>query len=361
MKTVISEFKADTATAVESTPRADTVPFVSVIMPVRNEEKSIEECLRRLVNQTYRKDRYEIIIVDGLSEDRTRDIVQEHAIAEHKKSGLRIRLLDNAKRCLYPALNIGVKAARGDIVMRVDGRSICPFDYIEKCVNTLLETGAHNVGGMQKAVGRNLTQKAVACAMSHPFGVGNAQYRVGKTSGCVDTVYLGCFRRDVFDRVGLFDENSSVISEDSDMNRRIREAGGKVFLNCDIKVGYYPRDTLKEHVRIYFIWGKARAAFFLKHKGLTSWRQLVPPLFTMTILLGLLALPFSGFVRLGFSFLLLFYLLCDFVVAGILAVRERNMNLLPLLLLIFPAMHFAWGAGFWTGLLARNKGENYWR
>jgi glycosyltransferase involved in cell wall biosynthesis len=330
-------------------------------MPVRNEEKHINQCLSQLVRQTYPKDRTEIIVVDGMSEDNTRRIVTEFSRAQKRTKGPDIRLVDNPKRNLYAALNLGIKRANGDVILRVDGRSICHVDYVDRCVETLLETGADNVGGMQKPVGRTLTQKAIALAMSHPFGVGNAKYRVARKSGYADTVYLGCFRREVLDRIGGFDEESRVISEDSDFNERIKRAGGKVYLNCDIKVDYYPRDTIRQHCKIYFIWGKARAGFFRKHRRLTSWRQLAPPLFVVITMLLLIGAVLSSVARLFLTIAALSYFFCDLLVAGYLAVRERNLAFFPLLIVVFPTMHFAWGLGFLLGLTCRLAGENYWR
>jgi succinoglycan biosynthesis protein ExoA len=263
--------------------------MVSVVIAVRNEQTHIEACLHHLARQTYPKEAMEVIVVDGKSDDRTREIVQS-AIARQDFPYL--KLLDNPRRQRASALNIGVQHARGDFVVRVDGRTIVPEDYIERCVATSINTGADNVGGMQKAIvsrngdrRRRLTQEAIGIALCHPFGVGNAQFRLGGKSGYADTVYLGCFRREIFQKVGLFDEHAPVISEDSDLNYRIRKAGGKVHFNKDIVAYYYPRDNIRDLSRLYFRYGGAKAGNLLKTKNLTAWRQWVPPVFLATIVL----------------------------------------------------------------------------
>jgi len=213
---------------------------ISIIVPTKNEEEHIGECLAGILKQNVSKDMCEVIVVDGMSMDNTRNIIDKY------KGKLNIRVLIDKEKQRVSGINLGIKASRGNIVMRVDSRSVLSDKYIEQCVKTLDETKADNVGGIQKPLARNIRQEAIGIALSHPFGIGDAQFRLGKKSGFVDTVYLGCFRREVFDKVGLFDEEAPVISEDSDMNQRIRAVGGKVYLNKDIVVGYYPRDKFKE-------------------------------------------------------------------------------------------------------------------
>jgi len=346
-------------------------PFLSVIIPIRNEERNIESCLTRILNQTYPSDRLEILVIDGMSTDGTRRLVGR--IIEG--APVSIRLIDNPKGQRASALNIGVREARGEIILRVDARTIIGPDYIERCVATLLLTGADNVGGVQRpvtfaaasAADYTTAQHAIGIAMSHPFGVGNAQFRLGKRSGYVDTVYLGCFRREVFDRVGLFDEEAPVISEDSDMNQRIRAAGGKVFLDKDIIAYYIPRDKISDLWRLYFRYGGCRAGNLIKNRRLTAWRQYVPPLF----LLGLILLPAAGFFFEPFFYLWLVmagaYFCADLLVSLYLSSRyggRVNGLSRPALFLhlfaAFPTMHFSWAMGFWRRLFQRPRPGEYW-
>jgi glycosyltransferase involved in cell wall biosynthesis len=386
-------------------------PMLSIIIPVRNEEARIEECLNQLTYQGYAKSRIEILVVDGMSKDKTREIVTRYSEFLNRKSGLVIRLLDNPKVQRTSALNIGINDAKGDVIFRIDARTIIPPDYIEKCLKTLIEKGADNVGGVQKPIiqgsrfevqslrlstghkkpsieHRTLTQMAIGIALSHPFGIGDAQFRLGKRSGLVDTVYPGCFRKEIFNKVGLFDEESPIISEDSDMNYRIRKAGGKVYLNKDIVAYYYPRDTFKDLWKLYFRYGGAKAGNLIKRGRLTAWRQLVPA----TFLLSLIVLPILGISGKMFLYLWFFivgsYITIDFFLSLVSAFTANISNFLPLvspivanpeipshewklslrqrlslfwrLQTVFPTIHFSWALGFWRRLLERPKLGEYW-
>jgi succinoglycan biosynthesis protein ExoA len=325
-------------------------PHVSVIVPVRNEERYLGRCLSRLLAQDYPRDRFEIVVVDGLSEDRTRQVVQD-LLRDRAAIPPVLRMIDDPARERATALNAGVRAAAGDVIMRVDARSILPVDYVRKCVETLEATGADNVGGIQQPIADSPMQEAIGLAMSHPFGVGDAQFRIGRKSGFVDTVYLGSFRREVFARVGLFDDVVPVLSEDSDLNERIREHGGTVYLNAEIRAGYYPRDTLAGLIVLYGRYGVARAGNVLKHRRMTSWRQAVPPLFVLALAaLGGLTVVHGAF-GLGFAAVLGTYVLCDVVAATSLAATHGKWHLWPRLIAVFPCMHVAWAIGFFQGLI----------
>jgi succinoglycan biosynthesis protein ExoA len=325
-------------------------PRVSLIVPVRNEERYVERCLSRLLSQDYPADLLEILVVDCQSEDRTREIIR--GVQGRAAMPPVLRLIDDPGRERTTALNLGIRASTGDVIMRVDARSIVPLDYVRKCVETLVATGADNVGGIQQPVAESPMQEAIGLAMSHPFGAGDAQFRVGKSSGFVDTVYLGSFRREVFRRVGLFDDIVPVLSEDSDINQRIRDHGGKVYLNTEIRAGYYPRDTLPDLIALYFRYGVARAGNVWKHRRLSAWRQAVPPLLVLALVtLGALA-PVHEIAGWGFAIVAGAYVLTDVGVGTILSARGGRWRLWPRLLAVFPCMHFAWALGFFRGLIA---------
>jgi len=333
-------------------------PRVSVIVPVRNEERYISGCLARILGQDYPVELLEVLVVDCLSEDRTREIVRslQDEGARNVRGGATpwptLRLIDARAGERPSALNIGIRAAVGDVIVRVDARSMVPLDYIRKCVETLDATGADNVGGIQQPIADSPMQEAIGLAMSHPFGVGNAQFRVGKKSGFVDTVYLGTFRREVFSKVGLFDDAVLVLSEDSDINQRIRDHGGTVYLNAEIRASYYPRDTLRDLIALYFRYGVARAGNVLKHRKLSAWRQAVPPLFVLSLAtLGFLAVVHEAF-GVGFAIVLGAYILGDLGVSAVLCAGHGKWHLWPRLLAVFPCMHFAWALGLFNGLIA---------
>lgn len=326
-----------------------TRPLVSVVIPVRNEEANIGPLLQAILDQTYPLDRLEILVCDGMSEDGTRDEIerfrQEHVIPP-------TRVLDNPRRKQESALNIGVKEAAGEVILRLDGRSRPPKDYVERCVDLLERTGADNVGGVQAARGATPTQTAIALAMTHPFGVGNAPFRTGSYSGPVESVYLGCFPRSVFDRVGMFDEETAVISEDSDINHRIRETGGTVFNDSSIQVGYLARETLRSLWKLCFDYGRRRAGFMLKHRRFSAWRQLVPPAFVLTLAVLGVAAWFSSLAAIALALVAGSYVLAAAVAAISTAARSSSPGLAVKLAVAFPSMHLSYGAGFfWECLM----------
>lgn len=352
-------------------------PLVSLIIPIKNEEGCINKCLSEISNQTYPSDKTELLVVDGMSTDSTRERISRFGA----ESGCtNFRIIDNPKRQRASALNAGIMEAKGDIILRIDARTIIPPDYVEKCVETLEESGADNVGGVQRPKvdalnPENLTQFAIGIAMSHHFGVGNARFRTGRKSGFTDTVYLGCFRRELFEKAGLFDEESAVISEDADMNYRIRQAGGKIYLNKDVVAYYYPRSSLKELWKLYFRYGGAKAGNLIKRGKLTAWRQYVPPFFLLTLVL----LPLLGLVNRLFFFL--WFAVCgSYLLATLLASvhavlsskrvyaghdmetlsSKDRIRVFCRLLLAFPTMHISWALGFWRRLMQRPKPGEYW-
>lgn len=330
-------------------------PRVSVLIPVRNEARHVGTCLEALCHTRYPSERLEILVIDGESEDDTLAVVERFA-----GDGLPIRLLHNARRQRCAGLNLGVAAARGDIILRLDARSIAPASYIPQCVQTLLATGACNVGGVVKPLHHTPTQQAIGLAMAHPFGVGNAAFRLGGRAGPVESVYLGCWRREVFERVGLFDEAAPVISEDSDLNHRIQQAGGTLYLNPAIEIFYSPRESFPALARLYFRYGGARAGFILKHGKPTAVRQLVPVgALVVGTGLGILSFIHPGFL-LAEAGLLGLYAVCDLSVSARLSLRHQKLALLLRLLVAFPCMHVSYALGFLRRLVQRPQPGRYW-
>ena len=332
-----------------------TLPFVSVIVTVRNEEGVIQRCLSQIQSQSYPHDRLELVVADGQSVDRTIELIRNYSLDR-----IPIQLIQVGSAGRAQGLNAAIIASRGDVILRLDARAVICQDYVEKCVQTLLESGADNVGGQQRPLWTTCKQQAIGLALSHPFGVGDARFRLGGESGYVDTVYLGCFWRKVFDKIGLYDESAPVISEDSELNQRILQAGGKIYYNSEIVAHYYPRNNFFDQWRIYFRYGGARAGNFLKHKELTSWRQLVAPTFILAnVLLISLSLLHSLFI-LAWTAMTLAYLLTNTLVSTSLAHTHRRLALFPMLWIAFQCMHIAWGTGFWKRLLVPSRAGTYW-
>ena len=240
-------------------------------MPCYNEEKYIANSLESLLDDYCLKN-CEIIVVDGMSEDETQDIVNSLI-----KKGLPIRLFRNEKKLQVHGLNLALSKAKGEIIIRADAHCLYPSGYIKKCVDLLMTEDALNVGGMMKPQGEKTVQKAIGLALKHPVGVGDAKWHLGNYSGYADTVYLGTFRKELFKDIGLYDLRSSA-NEDAELNLRILKAGGKVYLDSSIEVIYFPRESLKELAIQYFRYGRGRCYTTLKHRKMTSFRQIAPVL-----------------------------------------------------------------------------------
>ena len=330
-------------------------PFVSVVLAVRNEEANIQRILEQIFGQDYPPHLVEVIVVDGQSADRTAEIAASFSRSNRTPTVIRL-----SARGRSQGLNRGIRAAKGEVIVRVDARTSIASDYISRCVETLERTAADNVGGVQRPIAESRRQEAIGLALSHPFGVGNAQFRLGNRSGFVDSVYLGCFRREIFEKVGFFDEQAAVISEDSDINQRIRSAGGKVYLNTDIVAYYYPRESFSEFWSLYYRYGGARVGNLLKHKNLTSWRQLVAPMFLLTVVVSaVLSLVDYRYYYLLLT-VLLAYLAASASVSTAIGMGRKKPYLVALLMCAFACMHFAWGLGFWRRLIVPEKAGTYW-
>jgi glycosyltransferase involved in cell wall biosynthesis len=323
------------------------VKFVSVIMPCREEEKYIAGALDSILANDYPQDRLEVLVIDGLSTDGTRKIVAEFA-----RNHPFIKLLDNPKRITPAALNIGVTQARGEIIIRVDAHSTYPPDYFSSLVAWQEKTGADNVGGVWRILPGSDTPMAgaIAVGLAHPFGVGNAYYRIGAAAPrWVDTVPFGCYRREVFTVNGLFDEEH-VRTEDDEFNLRLRKNGGRVLLVPEIVIDYYARESLVQVWRMYYQYGYFKALVARKLGGVLSLRHFIPSLLVISLVLPLLlGRWFPALETLGFLALAA-YLLAD-VTCAWAAGRQHGLAVTAGLALVFPVVHFSYGLGFLKGLL----------
>ncbi|MCH8224042.1 MAG: glycosyltransferase family 2 protein, partial [Chloroflexi bacterium] len=247
----------------------DGDPFVTVIMPIRNEERFIERSLGAILAQNYPPDRYEVLVADGMSTDRTREIAR--AVAGDRN----VTILDNPGKIAPTALNIGIRHASGEIIVRVDGHTEIAPDYIRKCVDALERTGAECVGGRMDPVGQTSFGRAVAVATSNRFSLGGSRFHYATQEQETDSVYMGTYVKRVFSRVGLFDEGM-VINEDDDFNYRLRSAGGRVVLVPGIRSIYYNRGTPGGLWRQYFKYGLWKVRVVQKLPGQVRLRHLAP-------------------------------------------------------------------------------------
>jgi len=318
-----------------------TQPFVSILIPVRNEERYIERCLYSVARQDYARERIEVIVIDGMSGDGTRAIVARFA----HESTLDLRLLDNPRLRPAPAMNLGLAAARGEVIVRVDGHAALAPDYVRRCVDALDAQGADCAGGVLESEGDTYVGRAIAIAMSSPFGVGGAAFRIGGRAGPVDTVAFGAYRREVFDRIGAFAEDIDA-AEDDEFNYRLREAGGAIVLVPEARAAYTVRGGLRPLWRQYFAYGRAKPEVLRRHPAQTQVRQLVPTAFVA-------ALGYSCMRGLSGNWGALKLLVAVYTGAATLAslvltVRRRWRHLPPLPA-VFVCLHVSYGLGFLAG------------
>lgn len=320
----------------------NNLPFLSIIIPCRDEERYIGKCLDSLISQDYPKDNLEILVVDGMSKDKTGEIVKRYI-----KQYPFIELLENPQRFTPFGLNIGIKKAKGEIITRIDAHASYKEDYISKCVKYLKEYEADNVGGVMKTLpGKNtLGAKAIAICLSHFFGAGGADFRIGANKPkWVDTVFGGCYKREVFEKIGLFNENL-VRSQDMEFNLRLKRKGGKILLAPEIVSYYYPKSNLKDFFLHNFqdgIW----AIYPLKFvKMPLKLRHYIPFIFVLCLLItGLGGIFLSGF-RWLFLFIGGLYLLAAFYFSVKIAIREKDLRYFFVLPITFAARHIGYGLG----------------
>lgn len=315
-------------------------PRVTIGMPAYNEERYIEACIASVQAQDYPQNLIEILIADGRSTDRTRDLLAGLAAADP-----RIRVIDNPARLQAAGLGLLVKQATGDIFVRMDVHCEYAPDYVRRCVETLERTGADNAGGAQRATARTFFQRALCAALQSPLGVGGATYRSADAEGFVDTVFLGAFRRRVFETVGLWDPGA-ITNEDAELNQRILDSGGQIYLSRDIVVHYFPRDSFRSLARQYYRYGRGRARTLLKLGSFPTLRPVAP--FAMVAgATALVALPpLWPLAPIAFATYAL--------ATGAEAVRVGSKvgpGAIPLVWAIFPVLHASHGVGFAAGLL----------
>jgi cellulose synthase/poly-beta-1,6-N-acetylglucosamine synthase-like glycosyltransferase len=322
-----------------------SLPRVSVLIPCRNEQDHIGGCLESLLQNDYPHELLEVLVIDGMSEDDTRNIVAEYT-ARHRF----VTLLDNRARIAPSALNAGLRVATGEIVMRMDAHVTYPPHYIGRLVRALEESGVDGVGCAvdTRPSGPGAVARAIALALSHPFGVGNSYFRIGASQRrLVDTVPFGCYRREIFARYGPFDEDL-VRGQDEEFNFRVGRRGGRIMLVPEVVAVYFARRTLRQVARMYYQYGYFKPWVAHKVGRVMTVRQLVP-----ATLLTALALSGVGALILA-PLLTCFVLLLTLYAGGIIActagvARAQGIRCALALTVVFPLLHFSYGAGFVIG------------
>ena len=334
-----------------------TVPSVSIIMTVINEERHLADAIERLLAQEY-SGPLDIVVAVGPSRDRTREVADQVA-ATHDH----VTVVDNPSGRTPAGLNAAIAASSGDVIVRIDGHSMVPTDYVATAVRVLEETGADNVGGVMAAEGTNDFENAVARAMTSVFGVGGASFHVGGEAGEAPTVYLGCFRRSALERVGGYDE-TMVRAQDWEMNLRIRQSGGVIWFTPEMHVTYRPRHTLKALARQYHDYGRWRREVARRHPETLSLRYLAAPVAVTENGAGVDLAAVGAVNRHPAIFALGLAAPVGYAVANLgasLVSSQQAPRLAPAAALrlpaVYAAMHGAWGLGFLRGLPAAERGE----
>ena len=319
-------------------------PEISVVIPCRNERAHIKACIRSVLEQDgLSSSGVEVIVVDGLSDDGTWEILQQLASQEP-----RLRIVENHARIVSAGLNAAVRLAKGSIILRMDAHTEYASDYIQQCVAVLKEKTADNVGGPWIAKGDGFVSQAIAAAFQSRFGAGGARGHDPKYEGQVDTVYLGCWPRQVFDRIGLFDEEL-VRNQDDEFNLRLSRSGGRIWQSPRIKSWYRPRGSLAALLRQYAQYGYWKVRVIQKHRIPASVRHVVPGFFVLLLMgLPIAALLWAGAVWVWLG-LITAYLVCD-IAASLVTAAQKEYRFFPLLIVTFPCLHIGYGYGFLRGI-----------
>ncbi|MFB9832160.1 glycosyltransferase family 2 protein [Actinoallomurus acaciae] len=310
-------------------------PAVSVIMPVLNEERHLAEAVGGILGQEYAGE-LELVLAIGPSRDRTQEIAEKLAADDP-----RIVIVPNPTGRTPQGLNAAIKASQYSIVVRVDGHSLMPPDYVCAAVETLEETGADNVGGIMAAEGVTPFEKAVARAMTSKIGIGNAPFHTGGGAGEADTVYLGSFRRSALERVGGYDE-TFVRAQDWEMNHRIRQTGGKVWFTPRMHVTYRPRPNIRALAKQFFHTGRWRRVVGREHQGTLNLRYLAPPIAVVAVVVGVVA-GAAGFWP---AWILPGGYAAAIILGSVPTGRGLPASAWLRLPIVYATMHLSWGLGF---------------
>jgi succinoglycan biosynthesis protein ExoA len=316
---------------------------VSILVPCRNEAAHIENCVRSILAQDSGDSSFEVIVADGMSDDGTREILKQLAAEDN-----RIQVVDNPLEIVSAALNAAIRAAHGRIIIRMDAHTEYAVDYVKQCLLVLEATGADNVGGPWIARGEGYIGRAISAAFQSPFAVGGARGHNPEYEGQVDTVYLGCWRRELFDRAGYFDEEL-VRNQDDEFNLRLVRSGARIWQSPRIRSCYHPRASLVELFRQYQQYGYWKVRVIQKHRLPASIRHLIPASFVAALLILTLAAPFGELPAYALTTLISAYAITAIAAAAVTA-AQHGFVLLPVLPLIYACYHFSYGLGFLRGI-----------
>jgi glycosyltransferase involved in cell wall biosynthesis len=320
---------------------------ISVIVPCLNEAPFIQETLRRLLGQEGAGSAftYEILIVDGMSTDGTREILAVES-ARHPQ----IRVIDNKKRITPCAFNAGIAASSGRYICILGAHAEIEPDYLSQCLGAMKEVDADSVGGPWRAKGKGYMGQAIALAFQNPVAVGLAKAHMEGFEGYVDTVWGGFFKREVFERIGLYDEEF-VRGQDAELNRRLVRSGGKIWQTPKIRYSYYCRDQLSKLWRLYLQTGYWKVKLIHKHRQFAAGRHLIVAIVLCVVALLLASAPFSAWARYALAGLAGLYLIGSIVTSLLVCLKPGRLRFLPVMPLVLATYHLGYALGFARGLV----------
>jgi len=320
--------------------------MITIILPIYNEEKYIENCILSLLKQDYPLEDMEWIFVDGKSTDKTKCIIENYML---KKPNL-IRMYDNPNKTVSYAMNIGINVSKGKYIIRLDSHAEYAQNYISKCVFYLDNTNALNVGGLAETKGKNFVGNVISLMLSSKFGVGNSHFRTNAKSGYVDTVPFGAFSRSVFEKYGNYDERLTR-NQDNELNYRIRKYGGRIYLADDIKFIYFCRDSIKEIINMAVMNGKWTMLTNKLCPGVMGIRHFIPFIFVVSLIIMPILIMILPSLIWVYLIELSLYLLLDLIFSFI---ATNKISELLLLIYLFPTFHIFYGLGSLVGLFKKN-------
>ena len=333
-------------------------PIISILIPCRNEGKFIKRCLDSIIVQNYPKEKLEVLIIDGMSEDETREILNSYI-----QKLPYVKLMDNPKKITPTALNIGLEKSKGDFILWMSAHNEYKKDYISKCEQYLSSFNADAVGGIVKICPRknNIVEKLICTALSHPFGVGKSIHKIGsKYPRWTDTAFGVCYKKDIFEKVGKFNENL-VRGQDMEFNMRLKKKGFKILLAPDIVSYYYPRSDLISFLSHNLKNGLWSILPFKYTKIMpVSWRHLIPLTF-VSVLIIFAALSFISSIFLWLFLITIgLYFLCNIYFSIIISLKEKNLISILIAPAIFTLLHLTYGLGSLWGLSKVLLSKQFW-
>jgi len=328
-------------------------PFVSLIIPTLNEEKYLEQTILSLLSNDYPLNKFEILIIDGLSKDNTLVIAQRLA-----KKFSNIRLMSNSKIYQSAALNIGIKESKGDFIIRADAHAIYDKNYIRSTMDLLQKNEYSNVGPVQVSIGSTLVEKAIAKAMNSKIGMGNAKYRLDKREVFeVKSVWLGAWKKETLIKINGFNENLP-ISEDFDLNYRLRQSGSKIAASNSIKAMYLVRKSLRGLFKQFYKYGFWKIKFLMTYPEEFQLRWLAPPILVFALFFSTLLVKFiSWSIFLPIAYIFILFLITFYFMIKSNSFKDFISSVI--LCLVFPVIHISWGVGFLYGFFHWNIKKIY--